>query len=247
MPSWPSLGQPTKGSSAAEAAAPNKAQKATARVRSGRMGMAYLGPYRWGTSTRCDERRRAPSPLWDLAGERGAGPGDGEPFSQTFRYTACRSAAPSFVDFMGETIARRGAAAAASRSSQTCASCISSHPPITPAPTPELLEAMHKLADREIKAGRMLDNGGLMPLADGRAGARRGRQAQRDRRAVRRGQGSRSAATPSSSCPARRRRSPSAVEFMQLHKDLMPGWEGTCEMRAFASPALSGILDSRRP
>jgi hypothetical protein len=23
-------------------------------------------------------------------------------------------------------------------------------------------------------------------------------------------------------------------EFMQLHKDLMPGWEGTCEVRAFA-------------
>ena len=34
-------------------------------------------------------------------------------------------------------------------------------------PTPELLQAMHKLADREIKAGRMLDNGGLMPLATG--------------------------------------------------------------------------------
>ena len=34
-------------------------------------------------------------------------------------------------------------------------------------PTPELLEAMHKLADREIKAGRMLDSGGLMPLATG--------------------------------------------------------------------------------
>jgi hypothetical protein len=26
----------------------------------------------------------------------------------------------------------------------------------------------------------------------------------------------------------------SAVEFMQLHKDLFPGWEGTCELRAFA-------------
>src|ERR1700681_3706025 len=34
-------------------------------------------------------------------------------------------------------------------------------------PTPKLLEAMHKLADREIKAGRMLDSGGLMPLATG--------------------------------------------------------------------------------
>src|SRR5262249_51197552 len=35
------------------------------------------------------------------------------------------------------------------------------------APTPELLEAMHTLADQEIKAGRMLDNGGLMPLTMG--------------------------------------------------------------------------------
>jgi len=26
----------------------------------------------------------------------------------------------------------------------------------------------------------------------------------------------------------------SAVEFMQLHKDFLPGWEGTCELRAFA-------------
>jgi len=34
-------------------------------------------------------------------------------------------------------------------------------------PPPQLMEAMHKLADREIKAGRMLDNGGLMPLATG--------------------------------------------------------------------------------
>ena len=37
----------------------------------------------------------------------------------------------------------------------------------TMAPTPKLLEALHKLADREIKAGRMLDSGGLMPLAKG--------------------------------------------------------------------------------
>ncbi len=26
-----------------------------------------------------------------------------------------------------------------------------------------------------------------------------------------------------------------AKEFMQLHKDLMPGWEGVCELRALAS------------
>ena len=27
-----------------------------------------------------------------------------------------------------------------------------------------------------------------------------------------------------------------ANEFMQLHKDLMPGWYGTCEVRFFATP-----------
>ena len=32
-------------------------------------------------------------------------------------------------------------------------------------PSPALMEAMGKLADREIKAGRMLDTGGLMPIA----------------------------------------------------------------------------------
>ena len=34
-------------------------------------------------------------------------------------------------------------------------------------PTPALMEAMAKLADREIKAGRMLDSGGLMPVSMG--------------------------------------------------------------------------------
>jgi hypothetical protein len=29
-----------------------------------------------------------------------------------------------------------------------------------------------------------------------------------------------------------------AKEFMQLHLDHMPGWEGTCELRAFATPGV---------
>src|SRR5258708_9606226 len=41
------------------------------------------------------------------------------------------------------------------------------HPGPPGNPTPQLMEAMHKLADREIKAGRMLDNGGLMPVQTG--------------------------------------------------------------------------------
>ena len=35
------------------------------------------------------------------------------------------------------------------------------------APTPALMEAMGKLAEREIKAGRMIDMGGLTPLQEG--------------------------------------------------------------------------------
>ncbi len=41
------------------------------------------------------------------------------------------------------------------------------HPARSGNPTPELMEAMGKLADREIKAGRMLDCGGLMPVQTG--------------------------------------------------------------------------------
>ncbi|QPF85477.1 hypothetical protein IC762_03855 [Bradyrhizobium genosp. L] len=100
-------------------------------------------------------------------------------------------------------------------------------------PTPGLLEAMHKLADREIKSGRMIDNAGLMPLATG-AQVRLvdGKLSVVDGPFVEAKEvvggyaifelGSKEEALAL------------AVEFMQLHKDHMPGWEGTCEVRAFA-------------
>ncbi len=102
-------------------------------------------------------------------------------------------------------------------------------------PSPELLEAMHKLRDREIKAGRMLDNGGLMPLAIG---------------AQVRITGGKLSVVDGPFVEAKEviggyaifelRDKDEAVamarEFMQLHKDHMPGWEGTCEVRAFATP-----------
>ena len=100
-------------------------------------------------------------------------------------------------------------------------------------PTPKLMEAMHKLADREIKAGRMLDNGGLTPLAMGaQVRIANGQLSVLDGPfveakeviggyAIFELQGKEEAVA-------------SATEFMQLHKELMPGWEGTCELRAFA-------------
>ena len=43
---------------------------------------------------------------------------------------------------------------------------VTSPQPMT-GPTPALMEAMGKLAEREFKAGRMIDMGGLMPLQQG--------------------------------------------------------------------------------
>jgi hypothetical protein len=102
-------------------------------------------------------------------------------------------------------------------------------------PTPELIEAMNKLADREIKAGRMIDMGGLMPvamgaqvrIADGKLSVIDGPFVEAKEviggYAIMEFRNKEEAVA-------------SAVEFMQLHKDFMPGWEGTCELRAFAGP-----------
>ena len=102
-------------------------------------------------------------------------------------------------------------------------------------PTPELMEAMNKLADREIKAGRMLDMGGLTPvamgaqvrIADGKLSVIDGPFVEAKEviggYAIMEFRNKEEAVA-------------SAVEFMQLHKDFMPGWEGMCEVRAFAGP-----------
>jgi hypothetical protein len=102
-------------------------------------------------------------------------------------------------------------------------------------PTSELLEAMHKLADREIKAGRMLDNGGLMPLAKGaQVRIKAGKLSVVDGPFVEAKEVVGGYAI--FELPGKEEAVAMAVEFMQLHKDHMPGWEGTCELREFATP-----------
>ena len=109
-------------------------------------------------------------------------------------------------------------------------------------PTPELLEAMHKLADREIKAGRMLDNGGLMPLvtgaqvriADGKLSVVDGPFVEA--KEVIGGYAIFELRDKDEALAM-------AKEFMQLHLDHMPGWEGTCELRAFATPGIDGACE----
>ena len=103
-------------------------------------------------------------------------------------------------------------------------------------PTPALMEAMHKLAEREIKAGRMVDSGGLLPVAMGGAQVKitDGKLSVVDGPFVE----TKELIGGYAIFELRDKEEAvaMAVEFMQLHKDFMPGWEGTCEVRAFAGP-----------
>ena len=109
------------------------------------------------------------------------------------------------------------------------------HPGPSANPPPELLEAMHKLAEREIKAGRMLDNGGLMPVQTGaQVRIKDGKLSVIDGPFVE----AKEVVGGYAIFELRDKEEAVAMarEFMQLHLDHMPGWEGTCELRAFAGP-----------
>jgi hypothetical protein len=101
-------------------------------------------------------------------------------------------------------------------------------------PTQELMEAMGKLAEREIKAGRLLDMGGLLPidtatrvtLKKGKLGVTDGPYTEA--KEVVGGFAMFEFATKEEAVAA-------AVEFMDLHKQFCPGWEGVCEVRAIMS------------
>ena len=107
------------------------------------------------------------------------------------------------------------------------------------APTPALMEAMHRLATREIAAGRMLDDGGLAPLDMGaRITNARGKVAVLD------GPFSETKEVIGGfaifEVKDRDEGIALAVEFMQLHADHMPGWEGVMEMRQIAGSQTCG-------
>jgi len=101
------------------------------------------------------------------------------------------------------------------------------------APTPALIEAMHTMAAREIAAGRMVDDGGLMPLAMGaRITSARGTVAVIDGPFAETKEVIGGYAV--FEVKDREEGLAKAREFMQLHADHMPGWEGTMEMREVA-------------
>ncbi len=110
----------------------------------------------------------------------------------------------------------------------------SSQPPRQP--TPALMEAMHKLAEREIKAGRMVDSGGLLPVAMGGAQVKisDGKLSVVDGPFVE----TKEMIGGYAIFELRNKEEALAAarEFMQLHLDHMPGWDGICEIRMMASP-----------
>lgn len=123
---------------------------------------------------------------------------------------------------------------------------VTSSQPMT-GPTPALMEAMQKLSEREIKAGRMIDNGGLMPLATGaRVQIADGELSVIDGPFVE----AKEVVGGYAIFELRDKAEALAMakEFMQLHLDHLPGWDGTCELRAFATPCLEGgyEVDARR-
>ena len=100
-------------------------------------------------------------------------------------------------------------------------------------PTPALMEAMGKLAEREIKAGRMIDMGGLMPLPQGaRVAIEGGKLRVTDGPFVE----AKEVIGGYAIFEFRDKAEALAMakEFMQLHLDHMPGWEGSCELRPMA-------------
>ena len=102
-------------------------------------------------------------------------------------------------------------------------------------PSPALMEAIGKVSEREIKAGRMIDNGGLMPLQQGaRVSVADGKLRVTDGPFVE----AKEVIGGYAIFELRDKEEALAMarEFMQLHLDHMPGWEGTCELRAFFAP-----------
>jgi hypothetical protein len=97
-------------------------------------------------------------------------------------------------------------------------------------PPPGLMEAIAKLGEKRVADGTMVMNGGLMPLSMGaRVRVSRGQLKVHDgpfaeSKEVIGGFAIFEFATREDAMAA-------AVEFMELHRQHWPGWEGECEMR----------------
>jgi len=103
-------------------------------------------------------------------------------------------------------------------------------------PTPELMEAMDKLASEEIRAGRMIDQGGLMPMAMGAEIALKG-----DKLSVVDGPFVESKEIVGGYAIIEAKTREEALDisqrFMELHRTHWPTFEGESEVRPFEAEA----------
>jgi hypothetical protein len=112
--------------------------------------------------------------------------------------------------------------------------------PTAAAPPPELIEAMHVMARREVEAGRMIDDGGLTPpemgaevrLAGGKLIVMDGPFIETKELI---------GGYAVFELPDRDAALQAARDFMRLHQRFMPDWEGVCEVREIAGSQVAMI------
>jgi len=108
------------------------------------------------------------------------------------------------------------------------------------APPPAMMEAMHAMAEREVAAGRMIDDGGLMPPAMGAQVKVRKRKL-----VVTDGPFAESREVIGGyavfELPDMAAAIASARDFMDLHLAHMPDWEGVCEVRQVAGSQVARL------
>ena len=107
-------------------------------------------------------------------------------------------------------------------------------------PTPELMQAMHAMAEREVKAGRMIADGGLMPPQTGaQVRLKSGKLVVLDGPFTETKEfigGFAIFELPDMAAAVE-----SARSFLDLHRQHAPGWEGRCEIRQLAGSQVERI------
>lgn len=102
-------------------------------------------------------------------------------------------------------------------------------------PPKPLMDAIAKLSDEAVQAGRMVGSGGLAPTAMG-ASVR----ISKGELIVTDGPFTETKEVVGGyaqfELPSKEEAIKGAIRFMELHKELWPGWEGECEVRQMYGP-----------
>ena len=107
-------------------------------------------------------------------------------------------------------------------------------------PTPQMIEAMHAMAKEEVAAGRMIQDGGLMPQSTAKAVRIRKRKMM-----VLDGPFAETKEVIGGfaifELPDEAAAVASAERFLSLHLRFLPDWEGVCEVRQIAGSQVDMI------